>query len=183
MRKPTRILAMCLTAIMILSAMCMPAFAAETEEKIQFVETDENGNIIEIGELEYIEEVAEAYANRKLARWPSTSYYNLANGPTTISGGKSAYVMSTKRFNANSSGRLYYHSEVTDKNATLDIYDINTDDYKGSFRLTDQGDGTFSKTGYITGLKTSSSQYYSFGLSCVTSSFSSYYAAISWTSL
>lgn len=183
MKKLTKILALCLAAIMTLSVTCIPAFAAGAEEKIQFVETDENGNIIEVGELEYIEKVAENYANRKFARWPATSYYNLANGPTTISGGKSAYVMSTKRFNANSSGRLYYYGEVTDKNATLDIYDITSDEYKGSFRLKDQGDGTYSKSGYITGLTTSSNQYYSFGLSCVTSSFSSYYAAISWSSL
>ena len=185
MKKFKKIIAMCLATVMAMSVMCVGAFATETTtENIQFVETDENGNVIDTVDIVYLEDVAEAYEQNKLKRWTSTSYYNLANGAFTMSGGSAAIVMCKKHFNANSSGRLYYHGEVTDENATLDIYDITNGSYKGSFLLRDQGDGVYLRTGYITGLNTSSSQYYSFGLTYEgTDNFSSYYAAISWSAL
>ncbi len=185
MKKLKKILAMCLATVVAMSAMCVGAFAVEpiTDDNIQFVETDENGNVIDIIDLVYLDDVAEAYEQAKLQRWVSTSYYDLDDGPYTISGNKAAVVQCGKHFNANSSGRLYYYGEVTGANATVDIYDITNSKYKGSFDLRDQGDDIYLRNGYITGLSTASSQYYSFGLTYKTTNFNSYYAAISWSAL
>lgn len=183
MKKIRKSLSMCLVAILSLSFMCIDVTADESTENIHFVETDENGNIVEIINMVYLENVAEAYEQNKLLRWTKTSYYDLADGPLTINGNSADIVESTKHFNANSSGRLYYYGEVTDGNAYIDLYDITNGKYKGSFALKSQGGGIYSRSGYITGLSSSSSQYYSFGLSAKESAFSSYYAAISWNSI
>ncbi len=184
MKNIKKFVSIALIAVMTLTVMSIGVFAAEHEENIQFVVTDENGNEIEVLDLVYLENVAEAYEQKKLQRWRTTTYYDLSSAPYTISGGTVIIVECGKHFRANSSGRLYYHGEVTDENAYLDIYDITNGTYKGSFLLRDQGDGIYSRTGYITGLGTSTSQYYSFGLgSAGLSNFTSYYAAISWTAL
>lgn len=187
MKKFKKITAMCLAVVMAMSVMSIGALAdvAEPEtDNIQFVETDKDGNVIDTIELVYLNDVAEAYEQSKIRRWASTSYYNLGSGPLTMSGDSAMVVQCRKHFNANSSGRLYYHGEVTDENASVDIYDITNRTYKGSFVLRNQGDGVYSRTGYVTGLNSSSSQYYSFGLTGEgTTNFTSYYTAISWTSL
>lgn len=184
-KKFKKFIAMCLAAVMAMSVMCVGAFAAEpATSNLQFYETDENGNVIDVIDLVYLEDVAEAYEQAKLQRWASTTYYNLANGAYNISGRSAAVVQCGRHFNANSSGRLYFYGEVTDENATVDIYNINSGRYEGSFTLRDQGDGIYSRSGYIPGLSTSSTQYYSFGLTTEgVSNFSSYYAAISWSAL
>ena len=196
MKKFKKIAAIGCAAMMVVSSMSMSVFAedlsssatisetlANTENEIYFVETDSDGNVIDITAPIYLEEVAKAYENSKMLRWVSTTYYNLANGPYTLSGGRGSTIQSGKHFNANSSGRLYYSGEVYGQNATLDIYDVTNGEYKGSFWLIDQGDGTYSKTGSIVGLSKASTQYYSFGLTSSGSNFTSYYAAISWNSL
>ena len=184
MKKFKKVLAMSLMVVMALSIMNISVFASEISEEIQFIVTDENGNEVEVLELIYLEDVADAYEQAKLQRWVSTTYYNLSSGPFTMSGNSASVVQCGKHFNANSSGRLYYYGEVTDVNAYVDIYDITNGTYKGSFVLKDQGDGIYSRSGYVTGLSTSSSQYYSFGLRHVGgSNFTTFYTAISWSSL
>lgn len=184
MKKFKKIIAMCLATVMAMSVMCVGAFADEpANSNLQFYETDENGNVIDVIDLVYLEEVAEAYEQTKLQRWTSTSYYNLANGPWNMSGRSAGVVQCGKHFNANSSGRLYFYGEVTDENADVNFYDINSGTYVGSFTLRNQGDGIYSRSGYIPGLSTSSSHYYSFGLTAESHYFTTYYAAISWNEL
>lgn len=186
MKKFKKIMAIGLSAIMALSILSTFAFASENaeEDTIYFVQTDKDGNVIDTVEPVYLDYVAEKYEQSKLMRWPSTTYYNLANGAYTMSGKSGAFILCTKRFNANSLGRLYFYGEVTgDPTATLDIYDVTNDKYQGSFNLLDQGNGTYMKNGYIVGLNTASNHYYSYGLGTDDGGFSSYYAAISWNAL
>lgn len=151
---------------------------------IQFVVLDDDGNEVDVIDLVYIEEVAERYEQSLQLRWASTTYYNLGSGPFTMSGSSGYVIQCTRHFNANSSGRLYYYGEVNTNNAYVDIYDITSSTYKGSFLLQSQGGGLYSRNGYITGLGTGSSQYYSYGLtSAGGGNFTSFYTAISWTAL
>ena len=187
MKKIKKIVAMIMSIVMVMSAMSVGALASSKniqEDDIKFVVTDENGNEIKEIELEYIEEVAEAYEQRKLMRLHSTRYYNLANGNVSIGGSVSElYVMSTYHFNANSSGRLYYYGEcVCPDQPRVDLYDITNDTYKGSAALYDQGSNIYYRSGYFTGLSTSSSQYYSFGMSADVN-FSNYYGVMSWSAV
>ena len=152
------------------------------EPPLQFVELDENGEIVEIVDAVYIQSVADPYEQRKLLKWPSTRYYDLSSDSYTISGGAALMVYAPVHFFPNSSGRLYYNCEVTGRNANLDIYDITNDRYQGSFLLVNQGNNVYSRNGYVSGLNTSN--YYSFGVTAVNSyDFDSYYATVSHNSL
>lgn len=184
MKKFKKVIAMFLAAVMAMSVMSVSVFADTNEEfesEIRFV-VIEDGVEVEVLEPIYIEEVAERYEAEKMQRWASTTYYNLANGAYTISGGTASIVQCNRHFSPNSSNRLYYYGEVTGASSVLNIYDVTNGTYKGSFLLQSQGGGVYSRNGYITGL--SSSCYYSYGISAQsTVNFTSYYGAISWTSL
>lgn len=183
MKKFKKILSICLTAIMVISSISFSVSASSDDEPVlQFVELDENGEIIEIVDAVYIQEVADAYEQRKMFRWPLTQFYNLGSGAYSISGGSCLMAFAPVHFYPNSSGRLYYDCEVTGRNAALNIYDVTNERYYGSFHLVDQGNGIYSRNGYVTGLSTSN--YYSYGIaSLTTDNINSFNASVSWNSL
>lgn len=183
MKKFKKFLVMGLTVVMAFCIMNVGVLAEQgvSGDKIQFVTTDEDGNITEISDLIYIDEIAEMYNNSKNMRWISTTYYNLGNGAFTISGGSVYTVQSGRHFNCNSNGRIYYHGETTGRNAVVSLYDITNDRYVGSFTLLNEGNGTYRRLGYFSGLSTNI--YYSVGLAGDGGNVSSYYATISWNEL
>ncbi len=173
-----KLLSMLLTVFMLVSLTSFCCYA-ETTEDIKFEVLDENGNIVEVLDLVYIEEVAELYEEYKKQR-AVQGFHDLSVEPYILSGREASMIIGGSYFNPSSSGNLYYNCEVTGVNGCINIYRNNgySDGYVGTFALQSMGNNTYGRSGRFTHLNPST--YYQIGILSDGGNFTSYYASVSW---
>lgn len=175
-----KLLSIFVTAIIAMSIMSIGVCASEPLDEIKFEVVDENGNVVEVLDMIYIEEVAEMY-EQYLKQRASTVFHDLSSSSYNMSGGSASMVMSSKYFRANSSGRIYYDCETTGVGGNINVYENAGGGYLGSFMLQDYGSNIYGRNGRFTGLDTSTD--YVIGILSSGGNFSSYYATFSWSEL